>query len=130
MTTVNDLHWREVRAIRWAARAISFLAAAPWMLIMLDILFCEMVLGCITLAWETGLLVLLTVISVSSTVFAWRREGAGGLVMTLWGLAFTIIAYTTSRPYVNDGSAVYDCRGFVSGKLVVVPKGHSANAGE
>jgi hypothetical protein len=99
MTTVNDLHWREAQAMRWAARVISLLAAATWLLIMLDVLLCEMVVGCITVTWETGLLVLLAVVSVLSTVFAWRREGIGGLLMTLWGLVFTIIAYATSHPY-------------------------------
>lgn len=99
MTTINDLHWREAQAMRWVARVISFLAAATWLLIMLDILLCEIVVGCITVIWETGLLVLLAVISVSSTAFAWRREDVGGLVMTVWGLIFTVIAYVTSHPY-------------------------------
>lgn len=96
---VHSHAWREMQAMRWAARIISLLAAATWLLIMLVNVMCEMVVGCITITWETGMLVFLAVVSVLITVFAWRRERLGGFVMLLWGLAFAIIAYATSSPY-------------------------------
>jgi hypothetical protein len=99
MTTIDYSHQRLAHAIRWAARIISSLAAAAWLLIMLDILLCEVVVGCVTITWETGFLVFLTAVSVLTVALAWRWEGIGGLVMMLWGLAFTIIAYATSHPY-------------------------------
>jgi hypothetical protein len=83
----------------WVARAVSLLATAIWFLIMLDIILCEFVVGCITITWETAFLVFLVAVSALSVVFAWRREGAGGLAMIIWGLAFTVIAYVTSHPY-------------------------------
>jgi hypothetical protein len=92
-------HPREVRIVRWTARIISLLAAGAWLLIMLDILLCELVFGCITLTWETGLLVVLATVSVLSVISAWRWEGPGGVAMILWGLVFTLIAYVTSHPY-------------------------------
>lgn len=85
--------------MRWTARIISLLAAAAWLLIMLDILLCELVVGCITITWETGLLVLLAAVSVTCVAIAWRWEGIGGLAMVVWGFVFTMIAYVTSHPY-------------------------------
>jgi hypothetical protein len=105
METTADNHlsknrvWRDERVMRWLARTISLLATAIWFLIMLDIILCEFVVGCITITWETAFLVFLVAVSALSVVFAWRREGAGGLAMIIWGLAFTVIAYVTSRPY-------------------------------
>jgi hypothetical protein len=84
--------------VRWLARAISTLAAAVWMLIMLDILACDLLVGFVCLSWETILLVVMAVLSLVSVIIAWWREGLGGCVMLLWGLTFTIIAYVTSRP--------------------------------
>ena len=105
METTADNHlcknriWQDARVMRWPARTISLLATAIWFLIMLDIILCEFVVGCITITWETAFLVFLVVASALSVIFAWRREGIGGLVMILWGLMFSIIAYITSRPY-------------------------------
>lgn len=83
---------------RWTARAISTLAAAFWLLILLDILACDVLVGFICLNWEMALLAGMVVASVISVIIAWRREGVGGLVMILWGLIFCAIAYITSRP--------------------------------
>lgn len=99
MNKAYSPHGWQIQVTRWAARIISLLAAAAWFLIMLDILLCELVFGCITITWETGLLVLLAVVSMLSMICAWRWEGPGGVVMVLWGLLFTIIAYATSHPY-------------------------------
>lgn len=83
---------------RWMARGISTLAAAVWLLIMLDILACDLLVGFVCLNWETMLLVVMAVASVLSVIIAWRREGIGGCVMLLWGFIFITIAYITSRP--------------------------------
>jgi hypothetical protein len=82
---------------RWLARGIGTLAAAVWLLIMLDILACDLLVGFVCLSWETVLLVVIAVFSMLSVIIAWWREGIGGCVMLVWGLTFTIIAYVTSR---------------------------------
>lgn len=90
---------QETQVLRWIARIISILATATWMTIMLTNVLCEVVVGCITVTWETGFLVFLVAASVLSVIIAWRWEGIGGLVMVLWGFVLAIIAYVTSRPY-------------------------------
>jgi hypothetical protein len=87
------------QAVRWLARAISTLAAAFWLLILLDILACDALVGFVCLNWEMTLLAGLVVASILSVIIAWRREGIGGLVMFLWGLIFTVFAYTTGDSY-------------------------------
>jgi hypothetical protein len=95
MTTINNaIH----QTARWVARTISTLAAAFWLLILLDILACDALVGFVCLNWEMAILAGLVAASVLSVVIAWRREGIGGLVMILWGLAFSIIACVTSHP--------------------------------
>jgi len=90
---------RLVQVMRWIARIVSLLATAAWALIMLDIILCEVIVGCITITWETGFLVFLVATSLLSVVLAWHREDIGGVAMLLWGLVLTMIAYATSRPY-------------------------------
>lgn len=85
-------------AARWIARGISVLAAAVWLLIMLDILACDLLVGFVCLNWEMVLLIVMATASVFSVILAWWHEGIGGGIMLFWGLAFTTIAYVTSQP--------------------------------
>lgn len=85
--------------MRWGAQTISMLVTAFWLMILVINLLCECVVGYISISWESTSQVFLVAASVLSLTLAWRWEGAGGLVMTLWGVIFTIIAYLTSRPY-------------------------------
>jgi hypothetical protein len=84
---------------RWIARGISTLAAAFWLLILLDILACDALVGFICVNWELALLVVLVAASVLSVAIAWRREGIGGLIMFLWGIVFTTFAAIDSGSY-------------------------------
>jgi hypothetical protein len=84
---------------RWMARGVSTLAAAFWLLILLDILACDALVGFIRVNWEMALLVVFVAASVLSVIIAWRKEGVGGLVMLLWGIIFTVFAAIDSRNY-------------------------------
>ena len=93
MSTQPILKW-----IRWIALTISSLAAAFWLLILIDIFLCDLVVGCVSVTWDMALLLFLVVASIACVVIAWRWENIGGPVLIFWGLAFTAIAYATSRP--------------------------------
>ena len=84
----------------WLARGISAIAAAFWLLILLDILACDALVGFICINWELALLAGLTAFSMLCVMIAWHNESIGGFVMIIWGLAFTIIACATSRNYL------------------------------
>lgn len=99
MTTVNNDTQSVVQWIRWIALAISSLTAAYWLLILIDILLCELVVGCVSVTWDIALLLFLVVASIASVAIAWRWENIGGPVLIFWGLAFAAIAYVTSRPH-------------------------------
>ena len=83
-------------AIRWLARGISMLAAVFWLLILLDIIACDVLVGFVCMNWEIALLVSLVVFSSLSVIIAWHRERIGGIVMIIWGLVFSVIAIVTS----------------------------------
>ncbi len=82
--------------ICWLPRAISTLAAAFWLLILLDIVACDTLVGFVCVNWEIAMLLGLVVISLLCVLISWRREGVGGLLMLLWGIAFSAIAFVTS----------------------------------
>lgn len=84
-------------AARVAARTISTLAALFWLLLLLDIITCEVLGGYICLDWETLLLTFLTFASIFFVLVAWRGSLAGGLFMIAWGLAFSLIAGAASE---------------------------------
>lgn len=83
--------------VHWLARAISTLAAAFWLLILLDIIACDVLVGFVCLNWEIALLISLVVFSCLSVIIAWHRERIGGIVMIIWGLVFSVIAIVTSN---------------------------------
>jgi hypothetical protein len=95
---INDDGEPIMKWIRWIALLISSLTAAFWLLILVDILLCELVVGCVSVSWDMALLLFLVVASTASVVIAWRRESIGGPVLIFWGITFTAIAYATSRP--------------------------------
>jgi hypothetical protein len=99
MTTLNNNTQQVVQWLRWIALAISSLTAAFWLFILIDILLCDLVVGCVSVTWDMALLLFLVVASIASAAIAWRWESIGGPVLIIWGLAFTVIAYVTSRPH-------------------------------
>lgn len=99
MTTVNNDTQQVVQWIRWIALGISTLTAAFWLFILIDILLCDLVVGCVSVTWDIALLLFLVVASIASVIIAWRWESIGGPVLIFWGLAFTTIAYVTSHPH-------------------------------
>jgi hypothetical protein len=102
---------------RWAARVISVLATAFWLLILLDILACDALVGFICLNWEMALLAGLVAASVLSVILAWRREGFGGLIMFLWGIVFTTFAAIDSGPYRTSSMLVSGVPFLIAGLL-------------
>lgn len=96
MTTENSSSWKAAQLTRWVARAISALATAFWLLVLLDIIACDAFVGFICLDWETILLFGLVVASALSVFIAWKKEKIGGFIMILWGLAFSAIGIVTS----------------------------------
>jgi hypothetical protein len=99
MMIVNNGTQPVAKWMRWIALIISSLAAAFWLLILIDILLCDLVVGCVSVTWDMALLLFLVVASIASVAIAWRWESIGGPVLIFWGLAFTAIAYVTSRPH-------------------------------
>ncbi|MFC1922934.1 hypothetical protein ACFLY4_06555 [Chloroflexota bacterium] len=100
MTTANNKSQQIALWLRWIARIISSLAAAFWLFILIDILLCDLVVGCISVTWDMALLLFLVVASITSVAIAWRWENIGGPVLIFWGFAFAAIAYVTSRPHL------------------------------
>jgi hypothetical protein len=82
--------------LHWLARVISTLAAVFWFLILLDIIACDVLVGFVCMNWEIALLIGVVVFSILSVIIAWRRERIGGIIVFLWGLAFSVIAIATS----------------------------------
>ena len=99
MTTVNNDTQPVAQWMRWTALAVSSLAAAFWLLILIDILLCDLFVGCVSVTWDIALLLFMVIASIASVAIAWRWENIGGPVLIFWGLAFTAIAYVTSRPH-------------------------------
>ena len=85
--------------LRWLARGISALAAGFWLLILLDIVACDVLVGFVCLNWELALLAALVLISLVSVILAWRGEGAGVWVMLGWGIVFTVFAAIDSKTH-------------------------------
>ena len=98
MTPSNYGSQPGVKWMRWIALIISSLTAVFWFLILIDILFCDLIVGCKSLTWDLALLLFLVTASIASVTIAWRWEGLGGGVLVIWGLFFTAIAYVTSQP--------------------------------
>jgi hypothetical protein len=105
---------------RWLARGISTIAAGIWLLIMLDILACDVLVGFVCLNWEMALLVGMATLSLLSLILAWRQEGLGGFVMILWGIVFSAIAYVTSRPQQFYSMLVSGVPFLIAGLLFMV----------
>ncbi len=84
---------------RWTGRVISALAAAFWLLILLDIIACDALVGFICINWEIAFLIVIVVVSILSVILAWREEGVGGFVMLLWGIVFTTFSAIDSSTF-------------------------------
>jgi hypothetical protein len=79
---------RAVRLVRWIARAIGSLAAAFW-------LFAGAASAMASgdpWTWESTVLTLLIVASALSVLVAWRREGIGGTLVVMCGIAHSAFA--------------------------------------
>jgi len=74
MMTINSGTQPVAQWMRWIARIISSLATAFWLLILIDILLCDLVVGCVSVTWDMALLLFLVVASIASVVIAWRRD--------------------------------------------------------
>jgi hypothetical protein len=85
--------------LRWLARGISALAAGFWLLILLDIVACDALVGFVCLNWELAFLAGLVAVSLVSVILAWRGEGAGVWVMLGWGIVFTVFAAIDSQTH-------------------------------
>lgn len=129
MTTLSHI---VLLTARWLARGLSTLAAAFWLLILLDILACDALVGFICINWEVALLAGLVTFSVLSVIIAWRSESIGGFVMILWSLAFAAIAYVTSRPHQAISILVSGVPFLIAGSLFLASwwwrKGEFTNA--
>lgn len=99
MTIFNNRQHPVTKWVRWTALIIGTLTTTFWTIILVDILLCDLVVGCVSVTWDMALLLFLVVASIASVTIAWRSESIGGPVLILWGLAFTTIAYVTSRPH-------------------------------
>lgn len=96
--TVDD-HRIGILTLRWTARVISTLAVSFWLLILLDIVACEVLIGYVCITWETALLFFFVAVSFLVLILSWRWEGFGGLIMTIWGIVFSIIAAMSDGSY-------------------------------
>lgn len=126
MASQNSI-WQLV--VRWLARAISTLAAIFWLLILLDIIACDVLVGYICMNWETALLIGLVLFSVLSVVIAWQLERSGGIIMILWGLAFSVIAIVTSTSQSGFSILVSGAPFIVAGLLFLISSMWTVHAG-
>ncbi len=99
MTSIISSPMPVAKWMRRIALIISSLTAAFWSFILIDILFCDLVVGCISVTWDMVLLLFLVVVSVASVYISWRWVSIGGPVLIFWGFLFTAIAYATSHPH-------------------------------
>ena len=105
------------KGVRWAARGISTAAAGFWLLILLDIIACDALVGFVCIEWEMVLLISLVTLSILSVVVAWRTERIGGIIMIVWGIVFAAIAGITSRPYATFSMFVTGIPFIIAGGL-------------
>jgi len=119
MTTTNKGSQPLAKWMRWIALIISTLAAAFWLLILIDILLCDLVVGCVSVTWDMALLLFMVVASITSVFISWRWENIGGVVLIFWGLMFTAIAYVTSRPYQAFSMLVTGVPFLIAGLLLM-----------
>lgn len=105
---------------RWLGRVISTLAATFWLLILLDIVACDALVGFACVNWEMVLLILFVTVSVFSVILAWRKEGIGGFLMLVWGIIFTLIAAIDSGSYQAISMLVSGVPFIVSGLLFLI----------
>jgi len=80
---------RSTRRIRWIARGISLFVAAVWVLMGIVPTFFE------PPAWtfEDKMMAGLTTACLASILIAWFREGVGGALLILCGVAHSTFAY-------------------------------------
>jgi hypothetical protein len=88
------------QTLHWTARAIGAIAVTFWLLILLDIVACDVLVGFICVNWEMLLLVAFVATSIFCVILAWHKEGLGGFVMFLWGILITIFAAVDSGAYL------------------------------
>ena len=119
MTTANDKSQQIALWIRGIALMISSLTTAFWVLILIDILLCDLVVGCVSVTLDMAVLLFLVIASITSVAIAWRWESVGGPVLILWGLTFTIIAYVTSRPHQAFSMLVTGVPFLIAGLLLL-----------
>jgi hypothetical protein len=104
---------------RWIGRVMGTLAAAFWLLILLDIVVCDAVGGFICINWEMALLVFIVAASMLCVTIAWRKEGLGGLILLLWGIIFTVFAGITSGSYRIPSMLVSGVPFLIAGLLLL-----------
>lgn len=83
----------------WAARLISGAAVGFWLLIFLQLVACDALVGFVCVNWEMALLAGMAFTSLACVLLAWRNARIGGVVMISWGVLFAAIALLTSSPY-------------------------------
>jgi hypothetical protein len=105
--------------LRRLALAVSSLAAAFWLLILLDILACDAIAGFVCVSWENVLLLGIAAASMLAVFVAWRQAGLGGLALVVWGVAFTTFAYLTSGPRPGFSMLVSGVPFLVGGLLLL-----------
>ena len=128
MMTSNSGTQPVAQWLRWIARIISSLAAAFWLLILIDILLCDLVVGCVSVTWDMALLLFLVVASLASVAIAWRWESFGGLVLIFWGLVFAAIAYVTSSPHQAFSMLVTGVPFLIAGLMLIASWWSGINA--
>lgn len=90
MADSNEARSRIIaRRIRWAARGLSIFVAAVWVVMGIVPTFFE------PPAWtfEDRMMAGLTTVCLASILIAWFREGVGGALLILCGVAHSTFAY-------------------------------------
>lgn len=86
----------QVRAARWIRRIaclIGSLAGACWLLSLAASFIGEVISNTFTWNIEGLMLGALVIASASGVLIAWRREGIGGAILVICGLALSVFAY-------------------------------------
>jgi len=78
--------------IRWTARVIGTLIVAFWVLMGLGYAFSDTE----EWTWESAVITVLIITSAVGLIIAWWREGIGGTILVVTGVAFGVFAYITA----------------------------------
>lgn len=104
MANINYPGDRATKWMRWIARGIGSLAGTFWLLALITSAIAEAISGHSPWSLEGAVLAGLVITAALGVLIAWWREGIGGTIVVIGGVALSTFAYFTAGH--NKGLAV------------------------